>query len=530
MISKFDFEKTGGWVEAFAKESAEIGAAMAELNGDRGKSPRAALAWQDHELRVKNGMSPLCRLHSMIVAQAAAETWARAIQKSDFDEKSGSSARCALREGLIPNMRALTMSIKIDATIACFAHLSQELSMKFHGAPEQAMAKEAAWFAEEGVGFSDDITAAIRDALLGPKGNFSARKEKDNMYAKLRKRSADKMLPPSSNMIASFSAKAGSASVLFREALRRMWTEEGHTPEGRLFLLREAIAIDNPMMLKDFPFGVHDGVALFLPLRDIAALIGEDGATERATSVLRQAARGVLGLAGADDAGAGRPKEIPAGSMRDELLSRGLLAAASQLCRGPMETRLRESGEDVESLSAALRSACLGEMAPRSDALPTEAGSWSEINAELRSATWHSASGEVAKCLKAGADPRSASARGLTPLMLAAAARNKELAALLAPLSDLSAEDAGGMSALHHAAGAGSWECCALLGPLASGQAKNSAGQTAADMARSTGVEGLGDWLEKCGRAVDERKALQEDEAIAGGALGAGAVAKPRRL
>lgn len=314
------------------------------------------------------------------------------------------------------------------------------------------------------------------------------------------------------------------SSLLFDDARRRMWTDEGDAPEGRLFLLRKAQAFDNPILLEAFPWGVHDGVSLLLPLPAVAAALGQEGSIEKAMAVLRRAARGVLGL---ETAGEGLPEAIAPGSMKDELLSRGMLQGASKLCRGSMETLLRESGEDMGSISAAMLSACLGSMPERAES--SRLGVGKNLNSELRSAAWHGANGEVEKCLKDGADPRSASARGLTPLMMAAAAGSERLVALLIPLSNLSALDARGMSALHHAAGAGSMECCALLGPLMSGAVKNCDGEKPEDVARAAGQEDLSDWLAMCGAVVQERAALAEDCGIVGAREGS-AHAKKSRL
>lgn len=522
MIKKLDFIDCGGWMERFAKESAQMGRAMAELNGaDAKKSPQAMEAWAEHALRMKERLSPLSRLHTIIVGQAAAEAWAQTIELSDFESKIDSCSGGALGRGLIASMSEMANELGIDAAIACVVCLRQELSSKFSEMQPQMIAKAVARFAVASAPFGQ--ATALNDALLGSEEKSSIRKTANERYWTFGNPSVAKASASSRNSILSWMGGSSMSSLLFDDARRRMWTDEGGAPEGRLFLLRKAQAFDNPILLEAFPWGVHDGVSLLLPLPAVAAALGQEGAIEQAMAVLRRAARGVLGL---EKAGEGLPETIAPGSMKDELLSRGMLQGASKLCRGSMETLLRESGEDMASISAAMQSACFGSRGELGGSLPKEAGE--SLNAALRSAAWHGASEEAKKCLKDGADPRLASARGLTPLMMAAAAGSERLVALLIPLSNLSALDARGMSALHHAAGAGSMECCALLGPLMSGAVKNCDRETPEDVARAAGQEDLGDWLGMCGAVVQERMALAEDRDIVGAGEGSIHAKRPR--
>lgn len=521
MIKKLAFKADGGAMAQMGSESERMGLAMAELGGIGAQGSSEAMeARREHGLRMQTRLSPLCRLHSIIAGQSAAEAWARSVEMADFLSKIDPSRGGALGRGLAESMRSVVEEMAVDPAIACFLHFRQRLLEKFSMMSPKVVSKAATRMAMAGACARTELAAPLGEALLAAEGDLKMRRHASQRYEGMGRFVLDTPRGSDMSVILSWRSTNSGGALLFAEACRRMWTDEGDTPEGRLFLFREARAFDNRILLEAFPSGVHDGVSLLLPLPTIAAGLGEDGAVERAMSALRRAARGALGLEAAGD---GVPAEVAPGTLKDELLSRGMRRAASRLCSGRMETRLRESGEDIQSVASAIRAACLDVGEAPSERL--EAGGAEDLNAALRSAAWHGAYAVARECLENGADPLSASARGLTPMMMAAASGSKEAAALLAPLSDLSALDAGGMSALHHAAAAGSKECCAILGTLA-GSAKNHNGKTPEDLARAIGNDELGDWLRRCGQAVDEKMALEKEAAI----VGAAEPAKKQRL
>lgn len=519
MIEPIKFEGLGGWMGDFAKKSREIGRAVAKVGELSQEEEQAAkAAWKEAGRMLGGSDSALSRLHSIILWQAAAEVWAAEVESSDLSPRTDASSGVALGRDLVASMMRMRMGENLceDASIACMARLGEMLCEKFPDMQIDVVLKAVVGFAP--IAVRPWVKGAAQDALLGAEGNAKERARLDQRHGKqppfVQNREEEAEIR---GFLLSRTAGSCPAAGLLEDALRRMWTDEGHAPEGRALFQMKVMAFDNERLLADFPTGLHDGAIMLLPLRAIGAAFGGAGAVERAMSTLRWAARAVLGF----EKGEGAPVRIPPGSMGEELIARGLAGSAGMLCRGELEKSLLESGAEAGSVGEAIKRACLegSESAAPDDAEEDENG----LDDQLRSAAWQGASSLVEKLLQAGANPKSQSRLGVTALMLAAAAKNKSLVARLIPLSSLSAVDCRSMSALHHAASQACEECCRLLAPLASGSKKNCDGLAPWELAKRGMGEELSHWLADCAAAVDERMvfegALESEEA---------ALARPR--
>jgi hypothetical protein len=469
------------WFRDFAAESIRIGEALGSLREN------VAEEMARHQERAGQGISPLNKLHLVLMCQAAAATVADAMQEGDLEPLGASAtAKKERRSLLIQSLDRSYGSVSDLEKVAWAAALKQRLAERWRGFNGSSTMKLGQLIAE-----TQSFTPTSRSMIIAGLSDSPAMWRDDSEVAKLK--NALPYTPTSAAAPASlldFNHKPNdlASDVLFY-AKGMLCMDTSACLETRFYALGSVHGYDHPLLISRYPNGVFDGTTLLLPMAKVASGIGTPEVFKRATEVMSQAAREALGIEEPVEGGLYRAEP---GSLTGILLSCGFLDAAKKLASPLAERERARAGFHFTDVANALREACLEGLGfPQSATQPRS--TQRSLDDALREAAWLGRQRKVEDLLQGGADPMSTCGEGVTALMLCAAKGDETMVQFLVSLSEVGARDRHGKSARDYAE---------LQGGPDSAIAK---------------------WLDACALSISERAGLLEAAPDAAPALNAAA-------